>query len=254
MGCRRSGSIRILPRPLAALGLGSMLMLLLAGSMRPQPVDLAAWEYGSSPNSLPATTENPWNFWRLKDGSLDLSYPELVGVLKLRMPRRTRPRVIEALSAQILRLCRELGFQPSFVLAVIEHESGFRPRALSPKNAVGLMQLRHGTAAEVALKIGYRPRGAWLELRDPVVNVTLGMHYLAELRSQFETLEGTLAAYNLGPARWAELLKTPSKLQPDGPTARYVGLIQQTSRQLKVDARITWRPKLAARKRRSSVL
>jgi len=247
---KSSGKLFIRPKRLALLlGVSSSLLLAL-GQLGAAQKDERAWEYGSSPRSLPATTENPWGFWQPTQGSLDLSYPEISAVLRQKMPRRTRPEVVEALSAQILRLCKQLGFQPSFILAVIEHESAFRPRAQSPRNAMGLMQLLPTTAAEVARRTGFKPtlrRGRpWLDLRDPVLNVTLGMHYLAQLKTQFQTLEGTLAAYNLGPGRWAELLAEPERIRPNQ-TFKYVALIQRTSRDLKVDARIAWEPRLASR-------
>lgn len=75
--------------------------------------------------------------------------------------------------------------------AVVEAESGFSPSAVSPKGAVGLMQLRPATG---------RIYGA-RDLTDPRVNVDAGCRYL---RSLLETYDGdmelALAAYNAGPA------------------------------------------------------
>lgn len=257
-GQMRSQHATTLSRSLGTLGwIGAFAMAgLLASSLLGEaPRNTQAWEYGASPASLPATQSLRPSFWHHPEERLDLSYPEIVSLLRRRMPRRTRLETIQALAAQTLRLCRELGFQPSFVLAVIEHESAFKPRARSQRDAQGLMQLRPSTAAEVARSIGYRgSRAGWIDLRDPVVNITLGLHYLAQLRARFETEEGTLAAYNLGPARWAELRARPQarKLKPGGDTARYVALIQDTSTQLKIEGQSAWKPRLADRRRRGS--
>ena len=255
-GQMRSDQSTALSRTPRTLGwIGALAVLGLAGTslLQEHPRDLKAWEYGASPASLPSVRSLHSGFWHHPEERLDLSYPEIVSLLRRRMPRRTRQETIQALAAQTLRLCRELGFQPSFVLAVIEHESAFRPRARSAKDAQGLMQLRPSTAADVARSIGYRgTRAGWIDLRDPVLNVTLGLHYLAQLRSRFGSEEGTLAAYNLGPARWAELQARPQKLKPGGDTAKYVALIQRTSTQLKIEGQSAWKPRLADRRRKGT--
>jgi hypothetical protein len=232
-------------------GLTALLVFSVCGhgldsALRPDPSGDLAWAYGSSSLHFPLLEEAASSFWRSRGRQLDLSYPEVASLLRQRMPRRTPTATLRSLSAQILRLCTELDFQPSFVLAVIEHESAFKPRALSNRGAVGLMQLLPATALEVARKIGLKTRKGWLDLRDPVTNVTLGMHYLAQLQRQFRTLESTLAAYNLGPGRWAELQKNPKRIRP-GQTLRYVALIQRTRERIKIDGREAWAPDLAAR-------
>lgn len=87
-------------------------------------------------------------------------------------------------------------------LAIIDHESGFDPRAVGRAGEVGLMQLLPSTAASVAREMG---RDDLSELTDPRVNVTLGLAYLAKLRDRFGGVSGeTLRAYNRGPARARE--------------------------------------------------
>jgi hypothetical protein len=218
------------------------------GSVRPSGIMTPAWDYGSSSADLPELDSSIPSFWRTRGHQLDLSYPEVATLLDRYMPRNLQPVqkrsiVIRTLTAQMLKLCSELDLQPSFVLAVIEHESAFKPRALSRAGAVGLMQLMPTTAAGVARRIGYR---RWIDLRNPVTNITLGMHYLAELKDQFKSSESTLAAYNMGPARWAELQKNPHRIRP-GQTLRYVNLIQRTRERMKIDGRAAWHPEYAAR-------
>ncbi|MBX5476202.1 MAG: lytic transglycosylase domain-containing protein [Clostridia bacterium] len=93
---------------------------------------------------------------------------------------------------------REYGFDPFLIAAVIRTESRFRPDAVSPPGARGLMQLMPDTARQLAAKDGYASFDDDM-LFDPRVNVQLGTQYLAELRSAFDgSLPAALAAYNGG--------------------------------------------------------
>jgi soluble lytic murein transglycosylase-like protein len=79
--------------------------------------------------------------------------------------------------------------QAALVRAVIVVESGFNPRAVSKKGAVGLMQLAPATARRYGVKNIY----------DPEQNVRAGAHYLSDLLARFDSnLELALAAYNAG--------------------------------------------------------
>ena len=72
----------------------------------------------------------------------------------------------------------------------MEVESGLDRRALSPKGAVGLMQLMPATAKEMFVA------DAW----DPAQNIEGGARYLRILANQYDgDVQKTLAAYNAGP-------------------------------------------------------
>lgn len=91
----------------------------------------------------------------------------------------------------VVRYESEVSGMPSALIdAVITVESRYQPRARSPKNAIGMMQLLPTTAD----MFGGDP---W----DPAQNIVMGSRYLARLAKQFQgDLALTLAAYNAGPA------------------------------------------------------
>ncbi|HKQ59699.1 MAG TPA: lytic transglycosylase domain-containing protein [Candidatus Polarisedimenticolaceae bacterium] len=92
----------------------------------------------------------------------------------------------------IEQVARENGLSPSLVKAVALVESGFNPRAESPKGARGLMQLMPGTARRLGVKDAF----------DPLENLAAGARYLRELLEQFDgDVSLALAAYNAGPER-----------------------------------------------------
>ena len=92
--------------------------------------------------------------------------------------------------AAIDRAARDATVQPALVRAVIVVESGFNPRAISRRGAIGLMQLLPATA---------RRYGAFNAF-DPEQNIRAGAYYLAALIGRYggQNLELALAAYNAG--------------------------------------------------------
>jgi soluble lytic murein transglycosylase len=89
---------------------------------------------------------------------------------------------------------------PALAFAHALQESNFRPEAVSPAGARGLMQVLPGTAQQMA-----RARGVAADptrLNDPSVNIEYGQTYLEWLRDQPGTgglLPRVIAAYNAGP-------------------------------------------------------
>ena len=96
---------------------------------------------------------------------------------------------------------------PALVFAHSLQESNFRPSAVSPAGARGLMQLRPGTARDMA-KVEPAMAGRDSQLDQPDVNLAFGQQYLEHLRKAEATqglLPKVMAAYNAGPlpvARW----------------------------------------------------
>jgi hypothetical protein len=94
--------------------------------------------------------------------------------------------------------------------SVVETESSFRPDAVSPKGALGLMQL-----LPLHFDAGERPF-------DPRVNLAVGAEYLAELERRYDgDLELALAAYHAGPGTVARY----GGLPPYRETRVYIGRV-----------------------------
>lgn len=104
-------------------------------------------------------------------------------------PATANPQTPEDLAA---RAAKKYLLPDSFVRSVMKAESGFRPNAVSPKGAIGLMQLMPDTA-----------RTLGVDPRDPHQNAEGGAQYLRELLARYEADPDqvllALAAYNAGP-------------------------------------------------------
>jgi soluble lytic murein transglycosylase-like protein len=93
-------------------------------------------------------------------------------------------------------------------------ESGYDPKAVSKKGALGLMQLMPGTADELELEDPF----------DPFHNVNAGVKYLKGLLNEFEgDLELAIAAYNAGSKKVREFNGIP----PYKTTRNYVKKVFQ---------------------------
>ena len=90
------------------------------------------------------------------------------------------------------------GIDYSLLKALIATESGFNTFAVSPKGAVGLMQLIPPTAERYGVTAG-KDGSIEKKLTDPKINIRAGARYLADLIRMFPgRLELALAAYNAG--------------------------------------------------------
>ncbi len=92
-----------------------------------------------------------------------------------------------AIPALVDRLAAAHGVDPRLVHAVVTVESGYRPAAVSPKGAMGLMQLMPATARRYAVADPF----------DPGANLDAGIRHLKTLLERF-ALPVALAAYNAG--------------------------------------------------------
>jgi hypothetical protein len=109
-------------------------------------------------------------------------------------PNSWRGRYDPRVEALIHKYANLYGVDPGLVRAVMRHESGFNPGAVSPKGAQGLMQLMPGTAALMGVNNPF----------DPEQNVAGGVGYLRRCLDRFgHNVPLAVAAYNAGPERVA---------------------------------------------------
>lgn len=110
---------------------------------------------------------------------------------------------------------RRFGVDPYLVFLVIEQESHFRTRVVSPKGARGLMQLMPGTARRFAVRNSF----------DAAENIRGGTQYLKELLTMFNgRVDLALASYNAGEGR---VISYGNKVPPFQETQNYVKRIGQ---------------------------
>lgn len=111
--------------------------------------------------------------------------PEDVFPAPVKQPRR----VSGPYGSLVAKAARQNEVSPRLLSSVIQAESNFRPRAVSSKGALGLMQLMPSTARSLAVR----------DPMDPAQNVQAGARYLKQLLAKFGNLNLALAAYNAGP-------------------------------------------------------
>ena len=96
-------------------------------------------------------------------------------------------------------VARQLGLDAQLMVALIAAESGFDPRAVSPKGAIGLMQLMPGTAERYGVRADTSSKQRE-RLMHPETNVRAGALFLRDLWQMFPgRVDLVLAAYNAGP-------------------------------------------------------
>lgn len=101
---------------------------------------------------------------------------------------RKKPRSGGEFSGEIERQARAQKLDPDLVHAVIRAESAYRPAAVSPKGAIGLMQVMPGTGKRFGVS----------NLERPESNLKAGTAYLRYLIDRFNNIPLALAGYNAG--------------------------------------------------------
>ena len=108
------------------------------------------------------------------------------------------------------RAARKHRIPEDLFLRLVQQESGWNPRARSPKGAMGLAQLMPGTA-----------RALGVDPTDPEQNLEGGARYLATQYREFRSWPLALAAYNAGPGA----VKKHGGIPPYRETRNYVRII-----------------------------
>ena len=125
------------------------------------------------------------------------------------------------------------GIDYELLQALIATESGFDARAVSPKGAVGLMQLMPPTAARYGVKTDNASPVAQ-KLTDPKTNIRAGSSYLRDLIDLFPgQLELAVAAYNAGEGA---VQRAGNKIPNYPETQNYVKTVMQLYSYLKPPA------------------
>jgi len=161
------------------------------------------WEGNAVPNAQPNDVPVPAPV--PLPASADDQRPKAQPAVEVQGPERYRP-LVESIS-------RRNGVDPNLIDAVIRTESNYNPWAVSPKGAIGLMQLIPETGRRFGVQNFF----------DPEQNIEGGVRYIKYLLGMFGgNVDLSLAAYNAGENLVARLGKIP----PYPETRNYVRKIR----------------------------
>lgn len=163
---------------------------------------------------LPARGAEIYAYGAKGSGLLLTNIPDRAGAALVACgPSRAEEPAVPARQSwheHVAQAARELRLDQALIEAIIAVESNHSPMAVSPKGAVGLMQLMPETA---------RRFGA-LDATDPAQNIRAGARYLRYLLDIFKgNLELALAAYNAGEGN---VLRHGTRVPPFPETINYV--------------------------------
>lgn len=139
---------------------------------------------------------------------------EALGVSRGRCARTAKAGDSERFGALASQWEAEYRLPAGLVAAVLEAESGGEVEAVSPKGALGLMQLMPETAGALGVA----------DALDPEQNVRGGARYLRQMLDRFGSLPLALAAYNAGPGAVRQYGGVP----PFAETRRYVATVLES--------------------------
>jgi len=121
-----------------------------------------------------------------------LGPPSQSGLVPVMAPEGDcEPLPAAQLDSLIEGAARQQNLQPALLRSMVKQESGARPCAVSPKGAMGLMQLMPATAAQLGVKDPFNPQE----------NLNAGALFFKQLLTIYDDLPLALGAYNAGPAR-----------------------------------------------------
>lgn len=136
----------------------------------------------------------------------------------------------DPLANHITEAAKRFAIPEHWIRAVMQTESDHDPHAISPKGAMGLMQIMPPTWTELRARYGLGD-----DPYDPRDNILAGAAYIAELHDLYGS-PGFLAAYNAGPGRYEKHLVTGDPLPAE--TVAYMAKIVP---QIDGDAAVAWR-------------
>jgi soluble lytic murein transglycosylase-like protein len=158
----------------------------------------------------------PSSDWVLKSQSA----PEAAAAAPAPVVTYARALARKRFNAEITSAAQKNGIDPALVHAVIGVESAYQERAVSPKGAVGLMQVMPDTGRRYGVE----------NLTLPTQNLQAGTRYLSDLMRMFNgDLSLALAAYNAGENA---VLRHGRRIPPYPETLRYVPRVLSVYRSL----------------------
>ncbi|MCM8595903.1 lytic transglycosylase domain-containing protein [Accumulibacter sp.] len=118
----------------------------------------------------------------------------------------------------------EFAVDSTLLKAIMAAESGFDPEAVSPKGAIGLMQVMPATASRYGLQSDTK-KTVEEKLSDPKTNIRVGARYLRDLVRMFpDQPELVIAAYNAGEGA---VQQHNRRIPPYPETRNYVQVVTQ---------------------------
>ena len=129
----------------------------------------------------------------------------------------SRPESIDRFAKFIAEASARFAVPARWIRAVLKIETGGDEHSISPRGAMGLMQLLPGTWVELSARYGLG-----LDPFDARDNILAGTAYLREMHDRFGSA-GFLAAYHAGPARYEQHLATGQPLPSE--TTAYVAAV-----------------------------
>ena len=160
-------------------------------------------------------------------GSVEVPAEEVVGIepeeVFTPLPAAAAVTVKGPFGELIEAAAKRYSVDVDLIVSVIAAESNFNPKAISPKNARGLMQLLPITAVRLGVK----------DIFDPSENIDAGTRYLSEMLKLYKNdLALALAAYNAGP----DSVQRYGSVPPFHETVSYVRRVKNTYQSRKSQA------------------
>ena len=135
----------------------------------------------------------------------------------------------------VTKYAEEYNVPESVIFAVIKTESSFVPDAVSPRGAIGLMQITPDTFSWLCSKTGDEDNASFLY--DPDTNIRYGTYFLSLLHNEYKSWDTVYAAYNAGRGRvngWlaSEEYNNNGRLKniPFEETAEYVKKVEKSEK------------------------